>query len=173
MRPNFQCFWIPFHFTLFYLDVTAHCGCTSTHGGRNLSPNENSRWLPQAVNLGMRWKYFSPSCKRKYRLFWSRDYASGMQRLNFFRPITKETTCLRHSLTSFINLWDLFWDFAKRGKTSDNFSLLTNLIVVWGRWCHRFANNARSREKITVISNELSLPNIYGYRYFAFSSNHN
>lgn len=45
MRPNFQCFRIPFHFTLFYLDITAHCGRTSTHGDRNLSLNKNSRSL--------------------------------------------------------------------------------------------------------------------------------
>ena len=49
MRPNFQSFRIPFHFTLFYLDITAHCGCTSTHGGRKLSLNENSRSLLQTV----------------------------------------------------------------------------------------------------------------------------
>ena len=49
MRPNFQCFRIPFHFTLLYPDITAHCGCTSTHSGRNLSLNENSKSLPQAV----------------------------------------------------------------------------------------------------------------------------
>ena len=104
MRPNFQCFRIPFHFTFLYPDITAHGGCTSTHGGRNLSLNESSKSLPQAVSK-------SGKCAGKFLLlisiilvtwlcFWNatpKVFSSNHQRNWLFQTF----------FDFFHNLWDL------------------------------------------------------------------
>lgn len=84
------------------------------------------------VKLAMRWKYFSPSCKRKYRLFWSRDYASGMQRLNFSAQSPKKR--LASDILS--RTWKIFLTIlSRRANKLQYYYFFKNLSHVDGSDC--------------------------------------